>query len=158
MMMADRIAVMEKGRVLQIGSPADLYERPRTQAVARFIGDANVIVPECRARLGDSALIAVAEATFEIASCPPGPFALGLRPEKIRVLDPHAEWPGLVTLDAVIDHVLYRGDVTDIRVRAGDTRLRASVLNATRHAAGALKTGDRVRIAFAPDDVMVLPE
>lgn len=158
MMMADRIAVMEKGRVLQIGAPADLYERPQSRAVARFIGDANVFEPVIRARLDDRALVALDSATFEIAQCPRGPFALGLRPEKIRVLDPHAEWPDCVTLDATVESLLYRGDVTDLRVRTAGPSLRVSMLNASRHPALSLSAGESIRIAFSPDDVMVLPE
>lgn len=158
MMMADRIAVMEKGRVLQIGAPAALYEHPQSRAVARFIGDANVFEPEIRARLDDRALVAVANVPFEIAHCPRGPFALGLRPEKIRLLDPHAELAGHVTFDGVIEHVLYRGDVTDLRVRTAGPALRVSALNASRHAAMTLAAGEAVRVAFLADDVMVLPE
>ncbi len=155
MMMADRIAVMEKGRVLQIGTPSQLYEEPQSRAVAKFIGDANVFEADVRARIDDRALVAMGGAQFEIVA-PAGAFALGLRPEKIRVLDPHVTEPGLVTLDATIDHILYRGDVTDLRVVTGGPALRVSMLNTTRHSPSRLAKGNGVRIAFAPADVMVL--
>lgn len=158
MMMADRIAVMDQGRVLQIGTPTDLYERPQNQAVARFIGDANVFTPDIRARLDDRVLMSMGEATLEIPHCPRGAFALGLRPEKIRVVERHVAMPGMMSLDATIEHVLYRGDVTDLRVKTVGPSLRVSVLNASRHPALALSAGETIRIAFSADDVMVLPE
>ena len=158
LMMADRIAVMQKGRVLQIGAPADLYERPRNRDVARFIGDANVIEADIRARLDHQALIGIGDTTFELSPCPAQPFALGLRPEKIRILEPHASLPGHVNLSARVEHVLYRGDVTDFRVMTEAGALRVSMLNASRQGAFVPHTGDQIRIAFATDDVMVLPE
>ena len=156
MMMADRIAVMEKGRVLQVGAPAELYEHPQSRAVAKFIGDANVFDPDMRARIGERALIALGGASFEI-NVPPEAFALGLRPEKIRILNHHDDAAGLVALDATIEHVLYRGDVTDLRVRTSGPALRVSVLNGTRENVRHLTKDEAIRIAFAPSDVMVLP-
>ena len=158
MMMADRIAVMQKGRVLQIGAPAELYERPLNREVARFIGDANVIEPDIRARLDHQALIAFGDTTFELAHCPAVPFAIGLRPEKIRVLESHASLPGHVNCAARVEHVLYRGDVTDLRVMTAVGSLRVSMLNASRQGTFVPRHGDQISIAFAPDDVMVLPE
>ena len=155
MMMADRIAVMEKGCVLQIGAPATLYEEPKSRAVAKFIGDANVFDPEIRARIDDRALVHIGAANFEVTA-PAGAFALGLRPEKIRVLEQERADPDLITLDATIDHILYRGDVTDLRVITNGLPLRVSMLNATRHKALRLSRGDAIRIAFDPADVMVL--
>lgn len=155
MMMADRIAVMDKGHVLQIGSPDELYEHPQSRAVAKFIGDANVFEPDIRARLGARALIALGDADFEIA-VPQGAFALGLRPEKIRLLERDAESDDLVALDATIEHILYRGDVTDLRVRTQGPALRVSLLNARRDHVRRFVKNETVRIAFAPADVMVL--
>lgn len=158
MMMADRIAVMSAGRVLQIGTPADLYERPVSRAVARFIGDANVIEPEIRAHLDGRALVAVDGTTFEIATGSVRDFAIGVRPEKIRVLEPYVSVPGSVTLDASVEQRLYRGDVTELRVRTAHHVWRAAILNASRRTGFMPEPGERIRIAFAPDDAMVLPE
>jgi putrescine transport system ATP-binding protein len=158
MMMADRIAVMSAGRVLQIGTPADLYERPASQAVARFIGDANVIEPEIRARLDGRALIAVDSVPFEILTGPVRDFAIGVRPEKIRMLDPHMTVPGSVTIEATVEQRLYRGDVTELRVRTARHVWRVAMLNASRRTGFMPEPGERVRIAFAPEDAMVLPE
>lgn len=157
MMMADRIAVMTAGQVLQIGTPTELYEQPANKTVARFIGDANVMEPEIRARLGDRALIAIEGAPFEITIGPYRDWVVGVRPEKIRVLDPHESVPGAIHLDAVVEQRFYRGDVTELRVRTTSQVWRVAMLNRSRRAAFMPEGGANIRIAFSPDDVMVLP-
>src|ERR1043165_7844093 len=54
---ADRIAVMEKGRILQIGAPAEIYRRPRSRAVATFVGETNLL--EARVVAADAAAVRV---------------------------------------------------------------------------------------------------
>ena len=159
MMMADRIAIMQKGRVLQIGSPTQLYEHPRHRDVARFIGDANIIEqPDIKARLDNRTLIGLGDTAFELAHCPNHAFAIGIRPEKIRILDPHASLNGMINVAARVEHILYRGDVTDFRVMTPMGAWRVSLLNASRQYAFLPNIGDDVQIAFSADDVMVLPE
>jgi putative spermidine/putrescine transport system ATP-binding protein len=53
--MADRVAVFDRGRVAQVGPPAEIYARPRTRFVAEFVGAANVLPPDLSARLGGPA-------------------------------------------------------------------------------------------------------
>ena len=90
--MADQIAVMNQGRVEQIGSPQDIYDRPASIFVADFIGSPpmNFLRFEAGLRVGDRAIsfhdtsIAVPEIR-EDRAC--GPLALGVRPEHIRFAD-----------------------------------------------------------------------
>ncbi len=53
--MADRVAVFNEGRIVQIGTPHEIYEAPRTRFVADFVGSSNILPPELSARLGGSA-------------------------------------------------------------------------------------------------------
>jgi putative spermidine/putrescine transport system ATP-binding protein len=53
--MADRVAVFNEGKIVQVGTPQDIYERPRTRFVADFVGSANVLSPELSARAGGPA-------------------------------------------------------------------------------------------------------
>jgi len=89
--MSDRIAVMNKGRVEQVGAPTEIYERPRTRFVADFIGEINILEEEGRAR--------------------------ALRPEKIRfVPEADARVPGIVeTANFLGGSTLYRIRTTDQR-------------------------------------------
>jgi putative spermidine/putrescine transport system ATP-binding protein len=98
--MSDRIAVLDHGRVVQIGAPAAVYERPRTAFVATFIGDANL--------LDGGRLV--------------------LRPERIRLLAPGTATNGLVCRLGVVQDALYRGDTVQVIVALDDgATIRASV-------------------------------
>ena len=92
--MADRVAVFNEGRVAQVGTPAEIYERPATRFVADFVGSSNVLAPEATAALG-------------------GPRAwASLRPEAIR-LAPAGRVRGTVT------GARYLGAGTRLSVRTG---------------------------------------
>ena len=137
--MSDRVAVFNKGRIEQVGTPMALYERPATAFVAGFVGSSNLLV-------GDEAARVVGRAgTFTI------------RPEKLRVLtgEPAAS-AGERTVDGVVDDVQYLGAQTRYRVVLdGGTRLVVSRPNVDH--AHASSRGDRVRIAFRPEHALALP-
>ena len=83
--MSDRIAVMEAGRVLQVGSPREIYDAPATRFVAGFIGESNVIparIEGGRAHLPGGDVPAPAGG--------PGPATLAVRPERVRLAPPGA--------------------------------------------------------------------
>jgi spermidine/putrescine transport system ATP-binding protein len=90
MTMADRIAIMNAGRIEQLGAPTDLYERPQTAFVASFLGISNLlpgtILGPGRVRLEDGTEVRVPEAVLNGRN---GKVAVGVRPEKIRL--GHAE-------------------------------------------------------------------
>ncbi len=90
MTMADRIAIMNAGRIEQLGTPTDLYERPETAFVASFLGISNLLPGTVegpgRVRLEDGTEVRVPEATLNGRN---GKVAVGVRPEKIRL--GHAE-------------------------------------------------------------------
>ena len=127
--MADRVAVFNDGRIVQVGSPEDIYERPRTRFVADFVGGSNVIEP---ALAGNWAGIA------KMAS---------LRAEKIVLLvNGAAPADDAIVADGTVTQTLYQGAVKRIEiVTPGDGRLVASVpasLSATP------APGSAVRVAF----------
>ena len=140
--MSDRVAVFNKGRIEQVGTPMALYERPATAFVAGFVGSSNLLV-------GDEAARVVGRAgTFTI------------RPEKLRVVtgepDTSVASAGERTVDGVVDDVQYLGAQTRYRVVLdGGTRLVVSRPNVDH--AHASSRGDRVRIAFRPEHALALP-
>jgi putative spermidine/putrescine transport system ATP-binding protein len=93
--MSDRLAVFNRGRIEQVGSPAELYERPATAFVAGFVGTSNLVRGDAaRALVGDDGLFTV-------------------RPEKIRMADPGAPVAdGEVGADGTIRNVVYLGPDT----------------------------------------------
>jgi ABC-type sugar transport system ATPase subunit len=107
MTMGDRIAVMRKGVLQQIGTPEELYTRPANTFVATFIGSpAMNLVPAAVLGLNDDALLA------------------GFRPEHIQVGGPRA---GDVGFDAIVEVVEYLGDERLAHVRLGERALVAKL-------------------------------
>lgn len=95
--MADTVAVMNGGRIEQLGSPIDVYEGPQTAFVANFLGQAN-LYPGVTAGAGAEATgvaITIADATVTVPVSAlagrSGRVVVGVRPEKVRVVDPSAE-------------------------------------------------------------------
>ncbi len=91
--MSDRIAVMNKGMVLQIGSPVEIYERPNCKFVADFIGTSNFLNGKVKSLEGDKANVFVPALNAEIRGLVSGTVSTGeevavsIRPEKIRLAD-----------------------------------------------------------------------
>lgn len=121
--MADRVAVFNEGRIVQVGSPEEIYQRPRTRFVADFVGGANVIEPEAARRLG----------------LPDGLWSL--RPESIRLGDGE----GIAVTGQAVE-VQYQGANRRIVIAAGGDRLVASVPAAAAPPA----EGEAVRLVVPP--------
>jgi spermidine/putrescine transport system ATP-binding protein len=84
--MADTVAVMNKGRIEQMGAPEALYERPKTLFVSKFLGQSNIFVGDVSETSGDSVSISVAGRQIKVptnrAEKTTGTIAIGVRPEK----------------------------------------------------------------------------
>lgn len=99
MTMADRIAVMSHGNVLQVGSPRDIYEHPRSHFVADFIGETNFIQGELIATDGATGHVKLADDTVVHAQLPEditvktGQVTIPIRPERIGILSPDSPRP-----------------------------------------------------------------
>jgi putrescine transport system ATP-binding protein len=90
MTMADRIAIMDKGEVMQVATPAEIYEAPETRFVANFVGNVNMFEGAVKSRKGDEVRIEGGSGAEIIrAQCrraePGKSVAFAIRPEKIRV-------------------------------------------------------------------------
>jgi ABC-type Fe3+/spermidine/putrescine transport system ATPase subunit len=124
--MSDRIAVMSHGRVMQVGSPARIFERPETELVAEFMGAANFFTAEAQAagpgllglRLGTGAAIEV-----PAPDSPPGPFRPGdsvrflVRPEKLALLPTPPAFPQTAAVPVTVEDRVYQGATTQWIVR-----------------------------------------
>ncbi len=102
--LADRVAVLEQGRIAQVAPPRELYERPATRSVARFLGAANVL-----------------EAGRFTLSAEAGAPAYALRPERIRITDRPAEVNGT---RAVVTEIAFRGADALVLAQAEGQALR----------------------------------
>ncbi|MBL6458619.1 ABC transporter ATP-binding protein [Belnapia sp. T6] len=122
--LADRIAVLEAGRLAQCGPPAELYERPATRFVARFLGAANVL--EGRVAADGAVEAAGCRLLLPHGRAPGEILAVALRPERIRLL-PGAP-PAANGAAGVLRDLAYRGDAWMALVALPDgTELRVAL-------------------------------
>jgi spermidine/putrescine transport system ATP-binding protein len=147
--MSDRIAVMEHGRVLQVGTPEDVYERPVNRFVADFIGDTNLLAAR-RIAPGRYAVDGVGElrVTDDVATT--GPATLAVRPERAELCA-----PGEGMLEGVVEHVAYLGTDTTYHLRLGALPFRVRLQNRDG-VAMRLQPGERVGLRVAAAAVRVL--
>jgi iron(III) transport system ATP-binding protein len=155
--LADRLAVMERGRVVQVGTPTELYERPSNRFVAGFLGDSNFLPGTVRGvhngvctvetPLGPLAVTAPA-----VGPAPTGRVLCSIRPQALALAG--REGPNRVA--ATVEHVAFLGEVVHWRARAaGETTL--GVLSLPQEAAR-LRPGDAVTLAVPPEQVVLLAE
>ena len=160
MTVADRIAVMDGGRIVQIGTAAELYERPHTRFVAEFVGTTNLFEGTIEQGAdGRTVLVAGNGARLGLAK---GVASAGqrriaaVRPERIGVAAPSAR-PALNAVEGVIDSVVYRGTTVGLVLRLSDgTRLHAALLNTGKSGMNFQK--EQSLAAFWDDDANVLLE
>ncbi len=131
MSLSDRIAVMDQGRIEQIGTPAEIYESPRTSFVAAFIGDTNFLEGEVASVDGDYCLVRIAGfpdvTCFNDKGLKPGNLVyLSVRPEKIQISRdrPLPDKGGTNALSARVEDVVYLGATTKYWVRAEGHRIQ----------------------------------
>jgi putrescine transport system ATP-binding protein len=160
MMLADRIAVMEHGRIAQVAPPVEIYEHPASRFVADFIGDVNLIEGGLAGVEGKRAIIespAGRLSAFHAGETNLGSRVwLAVRPEKVSL---SAERPAAAEncVGGQVTGVGYLGEVSiyHVRLHTGLT-MKASVANATRWPERAIGTNDTVWLTWAPDAGVVL--
>ncbi|KVN41494.1 Fe3+/spermidine/putrescine ABC transporter ATP-binding protein [Burkholderia pyrrocinia] len=154
--MSDRIVVMNDGRVEQVGGPGDIYNFPRTQFVASFVGTLNIL----SGRVVDPAIGRMAVGNQELVTSRSLPASdagkarlVAVRPEAI-VLEPPT--PGRNTLGAVVEDVDFHGAVVRIRTRVQDAVVSLDVFNDP--ARKLPERGQQVSLGFSYDNLVVLEE
>jgi len=150
--MSDRLAVMNAGRIVQIGTPRQVYEEPADTYVADFLGAANLmeiqVVAEGALRLGDFALTARrCEATV------PGTAHAVIRPERVRI-EEHGS-AGENRVPAMVERVVFLGSATEVLLRlAPGNSLQALMQNDGSRPD--LAQGTPVHVYLPPDALRVL--
>ncbi len=151
---SDRIVVMNEGAIEQIGSPGDIYNRPRTRFVASFVGTLNTLQGvvadpvEGAIRVGQTMLRARGVIEGAMAG---ETRALALRPEALR-LGPPADGDNALT--GVIEDATFLGAIVRLRVRIDGGALLVDAFNS--NGASFPEPGDEVKVSFSPNDLIVL--
>jgi len=140
--MSDRIAVLNQGRVEQVGSPEDIYERPATRFTAEFVGAGNFFEGT-----GDGRTFRTKDGlTFDAAAS--GDAVILVRPEKLRL----GSGPGV---PCHVEEILYQGASRSIILRAGQRRL--FVEDANDGSSATVRVGEPVVVSWRPEHGLVLP-
>jgi spermidine/putrescine transport system ATP-binding protein len=164
MTMSDRIAVMRAGKIEQLGTPEELYERPKTAFVAGFLGVSNLLEGEVEGQDGSLVTIRLKDGTLLRApangSGPSGPVRVGVRPEKLRV-DARTDvgaTDGLNALSGTVLDASYMGVSTQYLVQTSEGhRLTVYAQNLdTAGAAELLADGQRVQLTWKPQHTFVI--
>jgi len=154
--MSDRIAVMNDGRIEQLGTAEDVYERPRTTFVAGFIGVSNLMPGVVVSANGDSGSVRLdsgVEVTTAVDGLAPGDRCYAVvRPEKLRIVPADGPTDG-PAVDGVVESSVFLGTSTQIVVRlAGDVPITVLVPNADEAERQRLPGGGaNVKLSWAPE-------
>jgi len=169
MTMANRIGVMDAGRLEQVATPRDLYEAPATRWVAEFVGDVNLFEGEVTSHEHHRLTVATRDGGAILVAEPRQPVTktavtVAIRPEKVK-LSRHGPAPDAANsqainrLDGVITDVGYLGGSTVYKIKLDSGAVvRSSMANTARLDIDTLSAGQRVVAWFTPDDCMVLEQ
>ncbi len=166
LVMSDRIAVMNAGRIEQVDTAEEIYEHPRTRFVAQFIGSCNLIsgqVTGCdsrglRVQSGWGSLRLASASGGEPASRwqPGQPITVGIRPEKLRLSKP-GPVPAENSIRARVEGLVYSGAETQYCLQAGELPLTAVALNAAAGHQG-FAIGDEVLCELPATGLVLLDD
>jgi len=161
--LSDRIVVMDGGRIMQLGTPAEIYKNPATPFVSEFIGVSNSV--EATVEKTESQFITVVAKKSGLSLRAPAsefartgdPVELSVRPENITFFQETRE--GYNTLAGVISHVVYTGPLTYFHLEAGEgAKFIALQPNAdTASTTEQPKAGDRIMFGWPHEATRVLP-
>jgi len=165
MTMASRLAVMSDGRVLQTGTPGEIYETPASRFVADFIGNVNLMDGTLVEDQPDHVVIRCPDCTHLVGHGITGiegmAVSVAVRPEKIRLqrAEPLAEWNPHNRVRGTVRDLSYFGSFTvyHLSLPSGQV-LKVSQSNHERHREGELTWGDAAWASWAPSAQVVLTQ
>ncbi|MEH2504153.1 putrescine transport system ATP-binding protein [Bradyrhizobium sp. AZCC 1578] len=167
MTMANRIGVMDAGRLEQVATPRDLYEAPASRWVAQFVGDVNVFDGEVTSQEDHRLTIATRDGGSIVVAEPRDlvgktVVSVAIRPEKVKLSrrGPASDTGTLQAinrLEGVVADVSYLGGSTVYKIKLDSGAVvRSSIANTARLDIDTLSAGQRVVAWFTPDDCVVL--
>ncbi|HVO37966.1 MAG TPA: ABC transporter ATP-binding protein [Spirochaetia bacterium] len=146
--MSDRVVVMREGRIAQVGTPLEIYNRPATPFVASFVGSLNVVpaqVVDAEAgTLSVAGQVIAGKLPAEAGRC--GEVMISLRPELISISNGH---PDFNQLTGTVTNVVFLGPTVRLFLRVGDSDLFLDMFNNPRLSLPAL--GESITVSFPRD-------
>jgi putrescine transport system ATP-binding protein len=165
MTMSTRIAVMDRGRIVQVGTPSEIYEFPENRFVADFIGSVNLFNGRLTESSGDHVVVACAEAGADLVTAGNAGYGVGhevcvaVRPEKIQLAKPGAPCASANRLTGVIKDMAYHGDTCIYHVLLDTGKvLKVTAPNIGRWDDRPFSRDEAVQVSWASDvSVVVAP-
>ena len=169
MTMANRIGVMDAGRLEQVATPRDLYEAPATRWVAEFVGDVNLFDGEVTSHEHHRLTVATRDGGAIVVAEPRQPVTktvvtVAIRPEKVKLsrrgpASDAVNSQAINRLEGVVTDVGYLGGSTVYKVKLDSGAVvRSSMANTARMDRDTYSVGQRVVAWFTPDDCVVLEQ
>ena len=157
MVISDRVAVLRDGRVAQVGTPEELFERPRSRFVAEFVGKTNLVdaVADGAGAVtrGDLRLRVAADGTAP-RTPPRTPVVVSIRPHRITLGAPAAPGADVTVLAGTVARASYLGDAVDYQVTIDGSDV---VLRVSASAPARSRPGDRVVLTVPAAACVLLP-
>ena len=164
MTVASRVAVMDEGRLIQVATPADIYEAPNSVYVADFIGDVNILEGTVQATGPNRYRFTWADTGEAVTAASERPFSdgqkafLAIRPEKVQISADRPEGAENAIKGKVVD-IAYLGNISTFHVKvAGDRIIKAQSANTRRITNRAFTWEDDVWLSWTPTAGVVLAD
>jgi spermidine/putrescine transport system ATP-binding protein len=160
--MSDRIAVMSLGRVMQIGTPVEIYERPQNRFVADFIGVSNFFEGRLSSLSANEASVHIPALNADVTGMPVGSdlvngeeVVVSIRPEKVRITDQPRSHNGFT---GRISSNVYIGSNTHVVVDVGETHIKVWEQNRISRLdpKSFYVTGQEVNLVLVPENTLVM--
>ncbi|WP_210272308.1 polyamine ABC transporter ATP-binding protein [Microvirga subterranea] len=166
MTMADRIAVMDHGRIVQVATPGEIYEQPKTRFIAEFVGDVNIIEGNVLGQENGHWRVRSRSAQPPLTIDDPDEVlhsdqavAIAVRPEKMVIQRDPPGTDAVNVLTGEVWDIGYLGDWTVYRVKlASGEILRVTRANRSRYVESPIDWDEQVYVTFAPDAAVILAE
>ncbi|WP_288430878.1 ABC transporter ATP-binding protein [uncultured Agrobacterium sp.] len=147
--MADRLAVMSAGRLEQIGTPREIFDRPQTEFVASFIGAGTFF--EGKVVEAGLAMVEDLQTLRFVGDVPVGSrVKLMIRPHRLRMAE---QSDSTNNFKGIVEYIVYRGQLLSLSVRCGEKLLQADL---PTHAGALPQKGAEIALAVSPQDVTVV--
>ena len=152
--MSDRIAIMNKGNISQIGTPDDIYEKPKNTFVADFIGTSNFINLKLLNTTDGKSKVSFSDIEFEIQDNFADNYKCILRPEHLLINPINND--DLIIVNAKIKIISYQGSLIKYIVEVNDQTLTAEFSNSMN--VNRLNEGDNISIGFNPKSLVIIKD
>ena len=154
--LSDRIALLDQGRIIQVGPPVEVYERPRTLFAASFLGDANFFSGSPGDEQNGFACITAGNDrlyTTDVLPSAQDTVTLAVRPEKLRITRNQDDRAPLNRLSGQIVQTVYAGSSITYKVSCGEQLVTVFEQN---QAARPALSGEQVRVCWSPEHSIVV--